>query len=1163
MKVACPHCHASYNLDDRRIPDKGLNVRCPKCRDTFPVRREQAATADGAVPLPAPPPAAAAAQRPPEGAVPLPGSSAPRPSVIAPPPPAPAVPPAPFDLEPPGAAGPVELPAPPGAAVPLPGPAAAGADAAAPFAAPQDDPFPGPPEVFAEAEEVPAAPSPFGDPDPDAAASPFGADDFPVPREAADAVPAAPVPLPELATPEPFPAPPAASEPLGFGEVEFGSAPREPAPEAPAGDPFVAPPPPPAEAEPPPPAEELEMLFGDGAAKPAPAGAGYMVRRRSGKIFGPFEEAQIVEMLGKGELLGNEDVSLDRGETWSALGGVAAFGEVLRSVTSAPAGARPAAQKGVPFGDRMAGAKVVEGTGRARPPLKGAIVAVAAVLLVLAAAGAGAGLTKYGFFFLKLFRRADAAKVAALLGEARAPLDRAEYAADRAALAAAARAVATDPESPEAAALHAAIVATLELRHGAPAEAIDQARNAADRLEADAKESLPARVARLAVTLATAPGAATLPHETALEQAAGKAAPDAETIALLARSALARGDAARAAALFSRLEGLRPGTARAAHGAALALLARRDVDGAKVALAKVLAASPDHLPTLLELAAIAEASGDAAEAEARLAPLLAPGAEAKLAPAERARALALRAELLARVSARHAEADEAFEAAAKADPRLVEARLGLAAHRLRRGDHAGAVAALDPVAAQAAAVPALGALRIRALSAAGRALDASSLAEQALKANPGEPSLLLARAAALDASGKDDEAIPLYRDAAARDPAAFEPRLGLGRIALERRDLAQARVELAAAVEKGPREPAAHAALAELAAAEGDTGQAEKAFQAALAADPEYAPAEIGLAKLALVRGDTAGARARLERGLAVDPRSVEGHVAHATLLWRAKDLAGAEKGLQLAVELDGRNAAALWRLGAVKLERGEDVDGAVQRLTAASNEDPRSAEIRQWLGRALLKKGETPGAISQLRKAVELEPKSAQHRVHLGIALERSGALLEAVEEYRGAAAADPKSAEAHERLGLLFAGNGRFEDAAASYEKAIAAEPRTARFRIALADCRARLGKYDDAARGYREVMKADPSAVQVVYKLARALHEGEGAKVALPWYERAARAESANPMPHYYLGYLYKERGQKAKAAAEFRRFLELKPDADEKKDIEAEIEDLGGR
>jgi cytochrome c-type biogenesis protein CcmH/NrfG len=80
--------------------------------------------------------------------------------------------------------------------------------------------------------------------------------------------------------------------------------------------------------------------------------------------------------------------------------------------------------------------------------------------------------------------------------------------------------------------------------------------------------------------------------------------------------------------------------------------------------------------------------------------------------------------------------------------------------------------------------------------------------------------------------------------------------------------------------------------------------------------------------------------------------------------------------------------------------------------------------------------------------------------------------------------------------------------------------------------------------------------------LYKIARALHEAEGPKAALPWYERAARDDAGNPMPHYYLGYLYKERGQKAKAAAEFKRFLALKPEADERKDIEAEIEDLAG-
>jgi cytochrome c-type biogenesis protein CcmH/NrfG len=48
----------------------------------------------------------------------------------------------------------------------------------------------------------------------------------------------------------------------------------------------------------------------------------------------------------------------------------------------------------------------------------------------------------------------------------------------------------------------------------------------------------------------------------------------------------------------------------------------------------------------------------------------------------------------------------------------------------------------------------------------------------------------------------------------------------------------------------------------------------------------------------------------------------------------------------------------------------------------------------------------------------------------------------------------------------------------------------------------------------------------------------------------------------MPHYYLGFSHKERGRKSQAAAAFRTYLKLKPDADDRKDIEREIEDLGG-
>jgi predicted Zn finger-like uncharacterized protein len=1180
MKVACPHCTVAYTIDDRRIPASGLNVRCPKCRQTFPVRKEPEATppVEAAIPLPAPAAPEPIAPPPPRvsfgGAVPLPPPAydavarpATQEAAFAPPRATGAIPlPAPdrFDAAPPPA---FEAP-PPFEEAPPPFEEAPPAFEQAPFP-PGEPPLPSledstlpPPDPFAfsagefgngmgAAEPLPIEPAPPRGDD--------GATAIIAPPRLAD------IPLPDLAMPQP---PPGGD--LGFGEVDLAAEAPPASGLPPLPIPVVARPP--AGAAPGTGQEELEMLFGsDGGADPAKKKGlpTFKVRRRSGKVFGPFEQAQIVEMLGKGELMGNEDVSPDGGASWTSIAAVPAFGDALRSIAADPGdgAAAPAAPSSPsPFGDRMAAAKFVDGkAGRgddvAEKPRWRKLLVPAAVLLVVLGVGVGAGFTKMGFFFVRAFRRGDQAKVAALVAEARSALQRAEYAGDRAALDAAGRALAADPDALDAAALHAGAVAILELRHGAPPGVVDQARRNADRLDAEEKGKIQALVTRLGVALATTPGAATQPQETALEAAAAKASPDPDVLALLARAALARGDAGRALALFTKLDALKPGTVRGPYGIGLALAAKRDAAGARAAFEKVLAATPGHLASRLELATLAEAAGDLGEADAQLVWLLAPGTEQKLAPAERARALALKGALLSRVAQKAAEADQAFDAAIKADDRLVEVRIAMAAHRLRRGDPQGAIAALEPLAAQAASLTALGAVRIRALAAAGRALDASSLADQALAKHPGEPALLLGKAAALEASGKRAEAAALFADAAARDPGAVEPHLALGRIALAAGELDKARAELTLAAERGPREASPRALLGELAATQGDADGAEKAYKAALALDPEYALADVGLAKLALAKGDDAAARAHLERALAVDPRSVEGNVQYGTLLWRAKDLAGAEKSFRSAVEQRPTYALAVARLGAVLFERG-DVDGAVQRLGAATSEDRNLAEAHLWLGRALLKKGETPTAITELQKAAQLEPKNPAIHVALGLALERAGSLSDAIDAYRAATAADPRYAEGHERLGGLFFTNGRFEDAAAAYEKAVGCAPKLTRYRIALGDCRAKAGKHEAAIKIYREVLKLDPAAVEVVYRLARSVHEVEGAKAATPLYERAAKDDARNAMPHYYLGYLYKDRGQKARAVAEFKRFLELKPDADEKKDIEAEIEDLGG-
>lgn len=39
MKAQCPKCKAVYNIDDSKIPEKGAQATCAKCKTRFSVKR--------------------------------------------------------------------------------------------------------------------------------------------------------------------------------------------------------------------------------------------------------------------------------------------------------------------------------------------------------------------------------------------------------------------------------------------------------------------------------------------------------------------------------------------------------------------------------------------------------------------------------------------------------------------------------------------------------------------------------------------------------------------------------------------------------------------------------------------------------------------------------------------------------------------------------------------------------------------------------------------------------------------------------------------------------------------------------------------------------------------------------------------------------------------
>lgn len=1196
MRIACPSCKASYNVDDRRIPAAGLNVRCPKCQAAFPVR-PQVPTAVGPtpVPLPARPQVPAAST----GGEPMGGNTA--------------------SFDSPFAAGPVATPPPVTGGFtasftqpPYPEPPAPAPPPSAP-APPEEEPLGGATMRFAtpfgaEVRSDDAQPQgPVSLPQPGATAPPAAppppAAAPPAPSPTERAVPLPPAPPPDDSAPpfgtasgqQPFAAP------LGFGEVDLGvpspSAADEPLPVPTDPEPFASAPPVPPPADPypapPPPrteGEELEALFGEGA-PPAPpprprperAGAAWRVRRRSGKVFGPFPEAEVVDMLVRGELLGNEEVSAAGGQEWCSIGTVPAFDTAIRQLIEGPDGgaaaprnvplatpepqpgsAAAAPRAGPGLADRLATLRVRLDDSLSRLPRWGRIALPLGLLALVAGGGLAVGLTDHGIFFHRLLRGQVGPNRpgARLCADARARFGEDTYAGGLAALELAARAVSLSPVDREAKGIQAQVAGWMARRTGAPAEALAQAQRLLPELQQQAPQHADTLKAQLSLALAagTPPPASTL---ALLERWLAKAPGDGDALFLLAEHALASGELGRAEGLLQRLAAVQPG-ARPQHALGLVALARGDAAGAASWFQKALAADPRHLSSALELGAAALQAGDLADARARLDPLVAAEGKAQLGPRERARARQLRGEVLARqvsgaeAEARLAEAEKELEGAVLEDGSYLPGRAALARFLLRRGAPDRALAALQPALAGGGAE--IADLQARALAGTGRVLDAVNTLDAAVARWGKSPRLTYARGLVMAQGGKRAEAEKLIAEAAA-DPGYWEPHLALGRSRLAGGDVEGAAPSLALAAEKAPGEPDAQAGHGDLRLARGDLEGARRAYEKALLLDPTHAPSHLGLAREAAARGDDQVARGALERAVRFDPRLTEARVLYGTLRWRAGDLAGAAAEFKAAVTVDPRQALARTRLGAVELEQGQ-VDAAHDDLVAASNLEVALPENRFWLGRALLAKGEAGAAVDQFLKASELDKKNPLHLLWLGVAYEKASKPAEAQVAFRSALALDPKQVEAAEKLGLLLAGQQACPEAVAWFEKAIQLAPREQRLRMELADCRLKMGEAPRAIQIYKDALKAQPGLVVLYYRIARAVHESSGATPALPWYERAAALDRDNPMPHYYLGFAFKVKGQRQKAVQAFKSYLRLRPDAEDRKDIEQEIEYLGG-
>ena len=895
----------------------------------------------------------------------------------------------------------------------------------------------------------------------------------------------------------------------------------------------------------------------------------YHVRRKSGKIFGPFEQSIIVKMLSDGQLAGTEDVSSDRNE-WSPIGSVAAFHEVISTLAKSPS---PPALDDAPvtgevdrikrlYEGRMAAVNVKRSTSaldvlKARVPL---LLGVVAVVLGLAA-GASLGFTRYGPFGLrKLFstRVPRSSPQFAMLQNARKGFLADTFKSYREANELAA-AVLKVRDYPEARAVWCESVFYLQRRFNAakPADVV-KANASLEDIQLLGRKDLDFVKATAGAKLADNKAAQAL---AVLQEAAARTenAADLELNLLLAEAYALQSQSRLAQETLTKALNNNKGSARVLHALGNLYQAGNEPEKAAKAYSGALEVDPSHLSSAVELAAIELLSEHNAEKAQQVLELTnGEKGQAILGPTELARARALKGAILD-TQGKAAEAVAELEQALKLDPTSPFTKERLAQLMLRRHEFAKALPLYRDVVDKEPQNLSATEGYLSSLIGTANLDDALKAVAQANARFPGKARIAFLDGRVNDALDKTTEAEKHYKRAINADPKLTDATLYLARLYLRFHRAAEAKAQLEQALTEAPSDARVRAAVGELALLEADVPRARSEFQKAVELDARLAEAHLGLSKVALEDRAFDTARAEAEKALELDVHVKDGRFQHGIVLWRMGQLDDAVTELEKAKSDDPKAIRISIMIGAVMLDKG-DYGGAETNLLSALTADPINPEAHFYLGKVKDRRGEYSQAIDSMRNALDRAPKQPEYHYEMGVIYRDARRINDAIQEWKRAVELDPGQADSLEALGQAFLDRGEFDKAIPSFEQTMRVDNKRTRVLALIGDCYFQAAKWDRAIAAYLSALRTDASLKQVFYKLGRSYTEKGQHGQAINWYRQAVAAEPKEPMPYYYLGYAYKEKHHKQEAIEAFKTYLALKTDAEDKKDIEDEIYDL---